>query len=65
MDRIRVLEDKLGGNPGDVIEEAKPAAKTETAWIAMQGIGHAVAILLPGNPMLGPATSSISPRRAH
>ena len=51
MDRIRVLEDKLWPEvPGAVIEEAKRAAKTEPAWIAMQGNGHVVATAPPGSP---------------
>ena len=51
MDRIRVLEDKLWSEvPGDVIEEAKQAAKTESTWIAMQGNGHVVATAPPGSP---------------
>lgn len=51
MDRIRVLEDKLWAEvPGDIIEEAKQAAKVEPAWIAMQGNSHVVATLPPGSP---------------
>ncbi|HET7884146.1 MAG TPA: hypothetical protein VFL55_24890 [Acetobacteraceae bacterium] len=51
MDRIRVLEEKLWSEvPGDVIEEAKQAAKTEPSWIAMQGNGHVVAMTAPGSP---------------
>jgi hypothetical protein len=51
MDRIRVLEDKLWAEvPGEIIEEARRAAKTEPAWIAMQGNGHVVATLPPGSP---------------
>ena len=51
MDRIRVLEDKLWPEvPGDVIEEAKRAAQSEPAWIAMQGNGHVVATASPGSP---------------
>ena len=51
MDRIRVLEDKLWPEvPSGVIEEAKQAAKSEPAWIAMQGNGHVVATAPPGSP---------------
>src|SRR6201999_3688113 len=51
MDRIRVLEDSLWSKvPGEVIEEAKLAAKTEPSWIAMQGNGHVVAMAPPGSP---------------
>ncbi len=51
MDRIRVLEESLWSQvPGDVIEEAKRAAKTEPNWIAMQGNGHVVAMAPPGSP---------------
>ena len=51
MDRIRVLEENLWPDvPGDVIEEAKQAAKTEPAWIAMQSNGHVVAMAPPGGP---------------
>ena len=51
MDRIRVLEENLWPHvPGDVIEEAKQAAQTETIWIAMQGNGHVVAMAPPGSP---------------
>ena len=51
MDRIRVLEESLWPKvPGEVIEEAKQAAKTEPSWIAMQGNGHVVAMAPPGSP---------------
>lgn len=51
MDRIRVLEDKLWPEvPRGVIEEAKQVAKSEPAWIAMQGNGHVVAMTPPGSP---------------
>lgn len=51
MDRIRVPEENLWPDiPGDVIEEAKQAAKTEPTWIAMQGNGHGVAMASPGSP---------------
>jgi hypothetical protein len=51
MDRVRVLEESLWQNvPGEVIEEAKRAAKTEPSWIAMQGNGHVVAMAPPGGP---------------
>jgi len=51
MDRIRVLEDSLWRQvPSDVIKAAKQAAKTEPAWIAMQGNGHVVAMAAPGSP---------------
>ena len=51
MDRIRVLEESLWPEvPGEVIEEAKQAAKTEPSWIAMQGNGHVVAMAPPGSP---------------
>jgi hypothetical protein len=51
MDRVRVVEESLWQNvPGEGIEEAKRAAKTEPSWIAMQGNGHVVAMAPPGNP---------------
>ena len=69
MDRIRGLEEKLWSEvPGDVIEEAKHAAKTEPSWIAMQGNGHVVAMAPPGSPDAATGDviyiAEISPERA-
>jgi hypothetical protein len=51
MNRIRILEEELWPRvPGEIIEEAKQAAASEPAWIAMQGNGHVVAMAPPGSP---------------
>jgi hypothetical protein len=50
MDRTGCWMRNSGQVPGNIIEDAKQAAKTEPNWIAMQGNGHVFAMTAPGSP---------------